>query len=90
MRDESRAGICLDTAHLFAAGYSIQTRDGYETLVSDVEKQLGTRRVLGLHLNDSKVPFASRVDRHHHLGEGHIGLDTFGWIVRDPRWAGDA
>jgi deoxyribonuclease-4 len=88
MADETRAGICLDTAHLFAAGYSIQTREGYEGLVSEVERQLGTRRVLGLHLNDSKVPFASRVDRHHHLGEGHIGLETFRWIVEDPRWAG--
>jgi deoxyribonuclease-4 len=87
MRDETRAGICLDTAHLFAAGYNIHTREGYEALVAAVDQQLGSRRVLGLHLNDSKVPFASRVDRHHHLGEGHIGLDTFRWIVQDPRWA---
>ncbi len=87
MADDARGGICLDTAHLFAAGYNIQTREGYENLVSAVEKQLGIRRVLGLHLNDSKVPFASRVDRHHHLGEGHIGLETFRWIVEDARWA---
>ena len=87
MADDARAGICLDTAHLFAGGYNIQTREGYERLVAEVEKQLGTRRVLGLHLNDSKVPFASRVDRHYHLGEGHIGLETFRWIVEDPRWA---
>jgi deoxyribonuclease-4 len=85
--DESRAGICLDTAHLFAAGYNIRTREGYESLVSDVEKQLGTSRVLGLHLNDSKVPLGKRVDRHDHLGEGHIGLDCFRWIVQDTRWA---
>jgi len=88
MADETRAGICLDTAHLFAAGYNIQSREGYESLVKEVDRQLGLARVLGLHLNDSKVPFASRVDRHHHLGEGHIGLPTFSWIVRDPRWAG--
>ncbi len=87
MADDARGGICLDTAHLFAAGYNIHAREGYEKVVADVEKQLGTRRVLGLHLNDSKVPFASRVDRHHHLGEGHIGLETFRWIVEDPRWA---
>jgi deoxyribonuclease-4 len=87
MADDTRAGICLDTAHLFAAGYNIRTREGYESLVADVEKQLGTHRVLGLHLNDSKVPLGKRVDRHDHLGEGHIGLDCFGWIVQDARWA---
>jgi deoxyribonuclease-4 len=85
--DDTRAGICLDTAHLFAAGYNIRTREGYEGLVAEVEKQLGTRRVLGLHLNDSKVPLGKRVDRHDHLGEGHIGLDCFAWIVQDARWA---
>ncbi len=87
MADETRAGICLDTAHLFAAGYDIRTREGYESLVNQVEKQLGTSRVLGLHLNDSKVPLGKRVDRHDHLGEGHIGLDCFTWIVQDARWA---
>ena len=87
MRDERRGGICLDTAHLFAAGYNIHDRAGYEKLVADVDTQIGIRNVLGLHLNDSKVPHGSRVDRHHHLGEGHIGLATFEWIILDPRWA---
>jgi deoxyribonuclease-4 len=86
--DDTRCGICLDTAHLFAAGYNIRTRDGYESLVAGVEKQLGTRRVLGFHLNDSKVPLGKRVDRHDHLGEGPIGLHCFSWIVQDARWAG--
>ena len=85
--DEARCGICLDTAHLFAAGYDIRTRDGYDSLVDTVDKQMGIRRVLGLHLNDSKVPLGKRVDRHDHLGEGHIGLHCFGWIVQDARWA---
>jgi len=85
--DETRCGVCLDTAHLFAAGYDIRTREGYESLVAAVEKQIGTRRVLGLHLNDSKVPLGKRVDRHDHLGEGHIGLHCFSWIVQDARWA---
>ena len=74
VQDETRAGICLDTAHLFAAGYNIHERAGYESLVAEVEKRVGLPNVLGLHLNDSKVPHGSRVDRHHHLGEGHIGL----------------
>jgi deoxyribonuclease-4 len=82
-----RFGTCLDTAHLFAAGYNIKTRKGYEETVSDVEKCIGTKRVLGLHLNDSKVPLGARVDRHAHLGEGDIGLDCFRWIVQDKRWS---
>ncbi len=83
-----RFGVCLDTAHLFAAGYNLKTRKGYEETVAQVEKCFGTKRVLGLHLNDSKVPLGKRVDRHAHLGEGEIGLDCFKWIVQDPRWAG--
>jgi deoxyribonuclease-4 len=85
--DEIRFGICLDTAHLYAAGYNIKTADGYEETMTQVEKLFGVRRVLGLHLNDSKVPLGKRVDRHEHLGAGEIGLDCFKWIVRDPRWA---
>ena len=88
VRDESRFGICLDTAHLFAAGYNIRTRNGYLETMAQVEKLFGARRVLGLHLNDSKVPLGKRVDRHDHLGKGEIGLDCFKWIMQDPRWAG--
>jgi deoxyribonuclease IV len=85
--EPKRFGTCLDTAHLFAAGYNIKTRDGYEATVAQIEKLFGTKRVLALHLNDSKVPLGKRVDRHAHLGEGEIGLDCFRWIVEDPRWA---
>ena len=84
---EKRFGTCLDTAHLYAAGYNVKTREGYEETVAQVEKLFGTKRVLGLHLNDSKVPLGKRVDRHEHLGLGEIGLDCFKWIVQDPRWA---
>jgi deoxyribonuclease-4 len=85
--DETRCGVCLDTAHLFAAGYNIRTRAGYDAMVAELLKLGGLGSVLALHLNDSKVPLGARVDRHEHLGEGHIGLDCFGWIVQDPRWA---
>jgi deoxyribonuclease-4 len=87
VRDEKRFGICLDTAHLYAAGYNIRTSQGYQETMVQAEKIFGLRRVLGLHLNDSKVPLGKRVDRHEHLGEGEIGLDSFKWIVQDPRWA---
>jgi len=85
--DEKRFGTCLDTAHLYAAGYNVKTREGYEETVAQVEKLLGTKRVLGLHLNDSKVPLGKRVDRHEHLGLGEIGLDCFKWIIQDQRWS---
>jgi len=85
--DEMRFGMCLDTAHLYAAGYNLKTPDGYQETMAQVEKLFGLRRVLGLHLNDSKVPLGKRVDRHEHLGEGEIGLDCFKWIVQDLRWA---
>jgi deoxyribonuclease-4 len=84
--DETRFGLCIDTAHLYAAGYNIRTPEGYQETVAQIEKLFGTKRVLGLHLNDSKVPLGKRVDRHEHLGKGEIGLDTFKWIVQDPRW----
>jgi deoxyribonuclease-4 len=85
--DEKRFGICLDTAHLYAAGYNVKTLSGYQETMAQVEKLFGSKRVLGLHLNDSKVPLGKRVDRHEHLGVGEIGLDCFKWIVQDPRWA---
>ena len=85
--DEKRFGICLDTAHLYAAGYNIKTRKGYLSTMAQIKKLLGFRRVLGLHLNDSKVPLGRRVDRHEHLGNGEIGIDCFRWIVEDPNWA---
>jgi len=84
--DEKRFGTCLDTAHLYAAGYNIKSREGYEETMAQVDKLFGSRRVLGLHLNDSKVPLGKRVDRHEHLGLGEIGLNCFKWIVQDTRW----
>ena len=87
VKSDKRFGVCLDTAHLYAAGYNVRTRAGYEETVAEVENLFGAKRVLGLHLNDSKVPLGKRVDRHALLGEGEIGFDCFKWIVQDPRWA---
>ncbi|HEY8965286.1 MAG TPA: deoxyribonuclease IV [Candidatus Methylacidiphilales bacterium] len=81
-----RLGVCLDTAHLFAAGYDLRTKADYDKTMKEVENVIGKERVLCFHLNDSKVPFASRKDRHDHLGDGAIGLDCFKWLVADPRW----
>jgi len=84
--EEKRFGTCLDTAHLYAAGYNVKHREGYEETMGQVDELLGSDRVLGLHLNDSKVPLGKRVDRHARLGEGEIGIDCFKWIVQDARW----
>ncbi len=84
--EEKRFGTCLDTAHLFAAGYNVGSREGYDETMNQVDELLGAKRVLGLHLNDSKIPLGKRVDRHAHLGEGEIGLNCFKWILQDARW----
>jgi deoxyribonuclease IV len=77
-----RLAVCLDTAHLFAAGYDFRGRK-YAKFVKQVESTIGLNRVRVLHLNDSKKDLASRVDRHEHIGRGKIGLDGFKPIVRD-------
>ena len=80
-----RVGICLDTAHLFAAGYPIHTPDGLERTVDEFDRAVGLEHLKLIHLNDSKVPFESRVDRHWHIGQGHIGSAAFRRIVTHRR-----
>ena len=84
--DKARVGICIDTCHVFAAGYDITSRDGWERLVDEVERYVGIENVGAFHLNDSKKPLGSRVDRHEHIGEGAIGRETFAHVVNDPRF----
>jgi len=81
-----RLGVCLDTAHLFAAGYDLRTKEAYAKTFAQFEKVIGSEWLLAVHMNDSKVPFDSRKDRHDHLGEGQIGLDAFKFLVADPRY----
>jgi deoxyribonuclease-4 len=87
VEDKSRVGVCIDTCHIFAAGYDIRTRDGYERMVDEVERHVGLENVAAIHLNDSKKPVGSRVDRHEHIGKGEIGLDAFRFLLNDPRFA---
>jgi deoxyribonuclease-4 len=79
-----RLAVCVDTCHLFAAGYDISMRRGYEAVM----KQLDDLPVVAFHLNDSKKPLGSRVDRHEHIGKGLIGLEAFRCVLRDKRWRG--
>jgi deoxyribonuclease-4 len=83
-------GVCLDTAHLFAAGYDIRTAGGLERTLDELERTVGLARLRLLHVNDSKAPLGSRVDRHEHIGRGHIGRAAFRRILNHPRLAGRA
>ena len=81
-------GICLDTAHAFHAGYAIHTEAGLAETIAALDRTVGLARVAVLHVNDSKTPFGSRVDRHEHIGRGKIGLEAFRRILNHPRLAG--
>jgi len=79
-----RLGVCLDSCHLFAAGYGLKTQAEYQETRQQLDEHVGLDRVRAWHLNDSKKEQGSRVDRHEHIGEGCIGLDAFRWILNDP------
>ena len=83
--DKSRIGVCIDTAHIFAAGYDIRTKEAYEQTMKKFDETVGFKYLKGMHINDSKAKFASRVDRHHSLGKGEIGIDAFKFIMQDKR-----
>lgn len=83
----SRIGVCLDTCHLLAAGYDIVPQRGYEATFRAFDRTVGLDRLRVFHLNDSKTPLASRVDRHEHIGRGHIGLAPFRRLLNDARFA---
>ncbi|MGH9373304.1 MAG: deoxyribonuclease IV [Vicinamibacterales bacterium] len=83
-----RIGVCLDTCHLLAAGYDICSDEGYAATFRDVDRLIGLDRIKIFHLNDSKRPCGSRVDRHEHIGKGCLGLEPFRRLLNDPRFAG--
>jgi deoxyribonuclease IV len=82
-----RVGVWLDTCHLLAAGYDIVSAEGYRDTFAYFGALIGFDRLHGFHVNDSKQPLGSRVDRHAHIGEGHIGLESFGRLLKDRRFA---
>jgi len=83
-------GVCIDTAHTFAAGWDIRTTEGLEKTLQAIDRTVGIERVRVVHVNDSKTHLGSRVDRHEHIGKGKIGLEAFGRIVNHPMLAGRA
>ncbi|WP_226573740.1 deoxyribonuclease IV [Mangrovibacter yixingensis] len=86
VEDKSRVGVCIDTCHAFAAGYDLRSEEACQKTFEDFERIVGFQYLRGMHLNDAKSEFGSRVDRHHSLGEGNIGHTAFSWIMRDPRF----
>ncbi len=85
IEERSRVGVCLDTCHTFTAGYDLRTRETYDTTMALFDSIVGFNYLMGMHINDSKPPLGSHVDRHHSLGKGEIGWDAFGFIMNDPR-----
>jgi deoxyribonuclease-4 len=86
VREPDRLRVCLDTAHLFAAGYDIGSESGVKKTFHQFDGAIGRNRLVAIHVNDSKTGFGSRVDRHEHIGKGRIGLDAFRFIMRSPRF----
>jgi len=80
-----RLGVCLDTCHIFAAGYDLRTPEAFATTFAVFEAVIGFSRLKAIHLNDSQGALGSRVDRHEHIGKGHLGLSAFRLLLNEPR-----
>jgi deoxyribonuclease-4 len=84
--EPKRLGVCVDTCHIFAAGYALSPSQEYRRTMRELHRVIGKSWVRAFHLNDSLKPFASRRDRHAHIGQGEIGPEAFGFVVNDPWW----
>ena len=87
VKESNRLGVCVDTCHIFAAGYPLAPATEYEKTMQAFDDLVGLKRIKVFHMNDSKKPLGSRVDRHEHIGQGHLGLEPFWLLVNDPRLA---
>ena len=87
-KESDRLRVCFDTEHAFAAGYDIRTKEGYERTFGEFDEIIGLKLLAAFHLNDSKKEFHSRVDRHEHIGKGHIGVEAFRLLMNDQRFWG--
>lgn len=85
IEDKSRVGVCIDTCHMFTAGYDIRTREAYDATWAEFDRIVGFNYLKGMHINDSKPDLGSHVDRHDSIGKGKIGVEPFGFIMNDPR-----
>jgi deoxyribonuclease-4 len=87
VKQNERMGVCLDTCHVFAAGYDIRTESAYARTMKEFDRLVGTDRIRAFHVNDCRKDLGSRVDRHAHIGQGFIGLEAFRLLVNDRRFA---
>ena len=85
VEEQDRVAVCLDTCHVFAAGYDISTEDGWNDMMEKFDSVIGLKHLVAIHINDSKKPLGSRVDRHDHIGKGLIGLTGFKILMNDSR-----
>lgn len=86
VEEPQRLGVCFDTCHVLAGGYDFRTPAGYRKVMRQFDRALGLGRLRVFHLNDSKRPLGSRVDRHEHIGKGHVGREAFRMILQDRRF----
>jgi deoxyribonuclease-4 len=86
VKDNGRLRLCFDTEHAFAAGYDLRSDEGYERTFAEFDQYVGLELLSAFHINDSLKPLNSRVDRHEHIGKGHLGLEFFRRLVNDPRF----
>jgi deoxyribonuclease IV len=86
IEDKSRIGVCIDTAHAYSAGYELKTAEGFDEVFRKFEETIGFKYLMGMHVNDSKKEFMSRVDRHESLGKGTLDWDLFTRIMQDSRF----
>ncbi|HEY3448558.1 MAG TPA: deoxyribonuclease IV [Myxococcales bacterium] len=86
-RHADRVGLCLDTCHLYAAGYDIRSAEGFARTMKELDQAVGLSKVKAIHVNDCKKPLGCRVDRHEEIGKGELGLPAFGHFLNEPRFA---
>jgi deoxyribonuclease-4 len=86
MDNKDRIGVCIDTCHIFAAGYDIRDKKSYKKTMSTFDEIIGFDYLCAVHINDCKSEFGSHVDRHEHIGKGKIGVDTFSFLLNDKRF----
>ncbi len=83
IENKQRVGVCFDTAHVFEAGYDIRSKESFQKVLEEFDRIIGLDNLLAFHINDSKTPLASRVDRHTNIGDGEIGLEAFRFLVNN-------
>ena len=86
VEDKSRIGVCIDTCHVFTAGYDLRTRAGFNNMFDEFDKVVGLKYLRAIHLNDSKKELSTRVDRHDNIGKGFLGMEVFEVLMNDPRF----